>query len=137
MLDPDACHAALIARDARFDGLFFVGVATTGIYCRPICPARTPGRDRCSFHPCAAAAERAGFRACLRCRPELAPGARHLDADGSDPKGHEAAPVDAVAHLVERATALIDGGYLNDRGVDDLAARLGVSARHLRRATLA
>ncbi len=127
MLDPDACHAALVARDARFDGLFFVGVATTGIYCRPICPARTPGRDRCSFHPCAAAAERAGFRACLRCRPELAPGAHHPDEHG--------APVDAVAHLVERAAALIDGGYLNERGVDDLAARLGVSARHLRRAT--
>ncbi len=146
MLDPDACHAALIARDARFDGLFFVGVATTGIYCRPICPARTPGRDRCSFHPCAAAAERAGFRACLRCRPELAPGARNLDVKGSAPNGpaaagsaasgpDAAAPVDAVAHLVERATALIDGGYLNDHGVDDLAARLGVSARHLRRAT--
>lgn len=126
MLDPDACHAALAARDARFDGLFFVGVATTGIYCRPICPARTPGRDRCSFHPCAAAAERAGFRACLRCRPELAPGARRPD-DG--------APVDAIAHLVDRATALIDGGYLNTRSVDELAARLGVSARHLRRAT--
>jgi AraC family transcriptional regulator of adaptative response / DNA-3-methyladenine glycosylase II len=123
MLDPDACHAALVARDARFDGLFFVGVATTGIYCRPICPARTPGRDRCSFHPCAAAAERAGFRACLRCRPELAPGA------------HDGAAVDAIARLVERAAALIDEGYLNERGVDDLAARLGVSARHLRRAT--
>lgn len=83
MLDPDACHAALVARDARFDGLFFVGVATTGIYCRPICPARTPGRDRCSFHPCAAAAERAGFRACLRCRPELAPGVHHPDDHGA------------------------------------------------------
>ena len=123
MLDPDACHAALVARDARFDGLFFVGVATTGIYCRPICPARTPGRDRCSFHPCAAAAERAGFRACLRCRPELAPGA------------HDGAAVDAIARLVERAAALIDAGYLNERALDDLAARLGVSARHLRRAT--
>jgi AraC family transcriptional regulator of adaptative response / DNA-3-methyladenine glycosylase II len=126
MLDPDACHAALVARDARFDGLFFVGVATTGIYCRPICPARTPGRDRCSFHACAAAAERAGFRACLRCRPELAPRAHHAN-DG--------APVDAIVHLVDRAAALIDGGYLNDHSVDDLADRLGVSARHLRRAT--
>lgn len=126
MLDPDACHAALVARDARFDGLFFVGVATTGIYCRPICPARTPGRARCSFHRSAAAAERAGFRACLRCRPELAPGPRGPD---------EAAPVDAIARLVEHAAALIDEGFLNERGVDDLAARLGVCARHLRRAT--
>ena len=126
MLDPDACHAALVARDARFDGLFFVGVATTGIYCRPICPARTPGRDRCSFHPCAAAAERAGFRACLRCRPELAPGAHLPD---------EHAPVDAITRLVDRATALIDGGYLNTRSIDELADHLGVSARHLRRAT--
>lgn len=126
MLDPDACHAALVARDARFDGLFFVGVATTGIYCRPICPARTPGRERCSFYRWAAAAERAGFRACLRCRPELAPGARGLD---------EGAAVDAIARLVEHAAALIDEGFLNERGVDELAARLGVSARHLRRAT--
>lgn len=120
MFDLDACYAALAARDARFDGLFFVGVATTGIYCRPVCTARTPGRDRCSFHRSSAEAERAGFRACFRCRPELAPGA---------------APVDALPRLVADAAALIDEGFLNEHGVDALAATLGVSARHLRRAT--
>ena len=72
-LDPDTCWRALSARDARFDGLFFVGVSTTGIYCRPVCRARTPGRDRCAFFRTAAEAERDGFRACFRCRPELAP----------------------------------------------------------------
>ena len=118
-LDPDTCHGALRARDARFDGLFFVGVTTTGIYCRPICPARTPGRDRCRFFASAALAEKDGFRACFRCRPELAPG-----------RG----PVDAVAVLARQAAARIDAGYLNDHSVDQLADRLGVTARHLRRA---
>ena len=120
MFDLDACYAALTARDARFDGQFFVGVATTGIYCRPVCVARTPRRDRCSFHRSAAEAERSGFRACFRCRPELAP-------------GH--APLDALPRLVAGAAALIDDGFLNEHGVDALAARLGVTARHLRRAT--
>lgn len=78
-MDDDACLAALRARDARFDGVFFVGVTTTGVYCRPICPARTPGADRCRFFASAALAERAGFRACLRCRPELAPGRHRRD----------------------------------------------------------
>jgi AraC family transcriptional regulator of adaptative response / DNA-3-methyladenine glycosylase II len=110
---------ALVARDARFDGRFFVGVSTTGIYCRPICPARTPRRDRCSFHASAAAAEKAGFRACFRCRPELAPG--HAD-------------VDAVPRLVAAALARIDEGYLDGAGVEALARELGVGARHLRRA---
>lgn len=118
-LDGDACYRAMTARDARFDGTFFVGVSTTGVYCRPICPARTPRRDRCSFHRSAAEAERAGFRACFRCRPELAP---------------RSAPLDAVPALVARAVARIDAGALNDRSVDDLAAELGVSGRHLRRA---
>lgn len=118
MLDDDACWRALRARDARFDGRFFVGVSSTGIYCRPICPARTPRRDRCSFHASAAAAEKAGFRACLRCRPELAPGS---------------ASIDALPRLVARALALIGEGYLDEHGVDELAARLGVGARHLRR----
>jgi AraC family transcriptional regulator of adaptative response / DNA-3-methyladenine glycosylase II len=118
MLDDDACWRALRARDARFDGRFFVGVSSTGIYCRPICPARTPRRDRCSFHTSAAAAEQAGFRACLRCRPELAPGS---------------ASIDALPRLVARALALIGEGYLDEHSVDDLAARLGVGARHLRR----
>src|SRR5262245_7961359 len=109
----------MCARDRRFDGVFFVGVRTTGIYCRPICPARTPGRNRCEFFATPVLAERAGFRACFRCRPELAPGN---------------APVDAVDVLVAGATQRIAEGALNERSLDDLAAELGVSARHLRRA---
>ena len=119
MLDDDAAWRALRARDARFDGRFFVGVSTTGIYCRPICPARLPRRERCSFHASAAAAEKAGFRACFRCRPELAPGC---------------ASVDAVPNLVARALAKIAAGYLDERSVDELGEALGVSGRHLRRA---
>ena len=108
-LDHETCYRALAARDARFDGLFFVGVTTTRIYCRPICPARTPGRDRCRFFPSAAAAEQAGFRPCLRCRPELAP-------------GH--APVDAVGRVARAAAARIEAGALNDGGsLEDLAGR--------------
>jgi AraC family transcriptional regulator of adaptative response / DNA-3-methyladenine glycosylase II len=118
VLDPKACWRALQARDARFDGRFFVGVSTTGVYCRPICPARTPRRDRCSFHPNAAVAEKAGFRACFRCRPELAP-------------GH--ASIDAVPRLVASALGRIDEGYLDGASVDALARELGVSGRHLRR----
>ena len=79
-LDDPTCYRALVSRYARFDGLFFVGVTTTGIYCRPVCTARTPGRDRCRFFPHAALAEREGFRPCLRCRPELAPGHAPIDA---------------------------------------------------------
>jgi AraC family transcriptional regulator of adaptative response / DNA-3-methyladenine glycosylase II len=119
-LDAEQCYRALRARDARFDGLFFVAVESTGIYCRPICPARTPARARCRFFAHPAAAERAGFRACLRCRPELAP-------------GH--ARVDALPRLVRAASERIAAGYLDTHAVDELAAELGVSARHLRRAT--
>src|SRR5881227_2983454 len=79
-IDDETCYRALAARDARFDGLFFVGVTTTRIYCRPICAARTPGRDRCRFFADAALAEREGFRPCLRCRPELAPGHAPVDS---------------------------------------------------------
>jgi len=118
-LDPDACYRALVAHDARFDGAFFVGVKTTGVYCRPVCRARTPRRDRCEFFPRAALAERAGFRACFRCRPERAP-------------GH--ASVDAVSRLVALAARKIDEGGLNEGSVEELAASLGVGARHLRRA---
>jgi AraC family transcriptional regulator, regulatory protein of adaptative response / DNA-3-methyladenine glycosylase II len=118
-LDADACFGALAARDPRFDGKFLVGVRTTGVYCRPVCPARTPRRDRCEFFERAAEAERQGYRACFRCRPELAPGG---------------AGVDAVPRLVASAVSRIDEGYLNGASVDDLAASLGVSARHLRRA---
>ncbi|MFT3915202.1 MAG: AlkA N-terminal domain-containing protein [Anaeromyxobacteraceae bacterium] len=121
-LNPDACFEALAARDARFDGRFFVAVRTTGIYCRPVCPARTPRRDRVQFFRRAAEAEREGYRACFRCRPELAPGG---------------ASVDALPRLVASAVARIDAGALNEASVDDLAAGLGVTGRHLRRAMLA
>lgn len=120
MLSDDARYAALAARDPRFDGVFFVGVRTTGVYCRPVCPARTPGRVRCEFFASPALAERAGFRACFRCRPELAPGN---------------APIDAVDVLVARAAQRIAEGALNEASIDELAASLGVTARHLRRAT--
>jgi len=117
--DGDVHYQAMLARDPRFDGVFFVGVTTTGVYCRPVCPARTLGRDRCRFFRAAAEAERAGFRACFRCRPELAPGA---------------APVDAVSRLVSAALARVDAGFLNDHSAAELAAELGVTDRHLRRA---
>jgi len=116
---PATCYRALCARDHRFDGRFFVAVKTTGIYCRPICPARTPGESRCEFFASAAEAERAGYRACFRCRPELAPGL---------------APVDSIPRLVRLASARIEAGYLNEHSIEDLAALVGVSARHLRRA---
>jgi AraC family transcriptional regulator of adaptative response / DNA-3-methyladenine glycosylase II len=119
-IDHETCYRALAARDARFDGLFFVGVTSTGIYCRPVCTARTPGRARCRFFHLAAQAEREGFRPCLRCRPELAPGL---------------APMDAVATLAHQAAARIESGALNDdAGFEDLAEDLGISTRQLRRA---
>jgi AraC family transcriptional regulator, regulatory protein of adaptative response / DNA-3-methyladenine glycosylase II len=117
---PAIRYEALRARDNRFDGVFFVGVTTTGVYCRPICPARTPRRDRCVFFGRAAEAEAQGFRACFRCRPELAPGS---------------ATVDQAARLALAAARAIDSGYLNDHSLDDLAESLGVTARHLRRQT--
>jgi AraC family transcriptional regulator, regulatory protein of adaptative response / DNA-3-methyladenine glycosylase II len=117
-LDADHCYEAVKAKDARFDGAFFVGVSTTGVYCRPVCRVRTPGRDRCSFFSNAASAEAAGFRPCLRCRPELAPGT---------------APVDAVQRLANMAVARIDSGALGEGSVEDLARELGVGARQLHR----
>lgn len=120
LLDDATCYRALSARDPRFDGVFFVGVTTTRIYCRPICSARTAGRDRCRFFADAALAEKAGFRPCLRCRPELAPGQ---------------SPVDAVGRIARIAADRIEAGALNDGGsLEKLARDLGVSARHLRRA---
>jgi AraC family transcriptional regulator of adaptative response / DNA-3-methyladenine glycosylase II len=118
-LDARTCYQALRARAPRFDGVFFVGVATTGVYCRPVCSARTPRSDRCSFYRTAAEAERAGFRACLRCRPELAPGS---------------APVDSVPRLVATAVSRIEAGFLNEASIEELAHELGVTSRHLRRA---
>ncbi len=117
--DPDTCYRALSARDPRFDGVFFVGVRTTRIYCRPVCPARLPGRDRCRFFSSPGAAESAGFRPCLRCRPERAPG-RSI--------------VDSRRGLAERAEARIRAGGLNGRSVDELARELHVGSRQLRRA---
>jgi AraC family transcriptional regulator of adaptative response / DNA-3-methyladenine glycosylase II len=117
-----ARYEALVARDARFDGLFFVGVLTTGIYCRPICPARTPARARCRFFATSAQAEAAGYRACFRCRPELAPGS---------------SSVDAIDALVASATRRISEGALNEAALGDLADELGMSPRHLRRAIAA
>jgi AraC family transcriptional regulator, regulatory protein of adaptative response / DNA-3-methyladenine glycosylase II len=121
-LDDALCYEALASSDHQYDGLFFVGVATTGIYCRPVCSARTPRRDRCTFYRSAAEAETHGFRACFVCRPELAPGD---------------APVDATTQLARRAVARIQEGCLNEGSVADLASELGVTARHLRRATQA
>jgi AraC family transcriptional regulator of adaptative response / DNA-3-methyladenine glycosylase II len=119
-IDDDVCYRALTARDNRFDGVFFVGVKSTGIYCRPICTAKTPGRARCRFFTSAAVAEQAGFRPCLRCRPELAP-------------GH--APVDQTRTIARAAALRIEAGALqNGNSLDDLAASLGLSSRQLRRA---
>jgi AraC family transcriptional regulator of adaptative response / DNA-3-methyladenine glycosylase II len=118
LLDDDQCYRALRAHDSRFDGRFFVGVETTGIYCRPVCTARVPLRQNCTFHPSAAAAEARGFRPCLRCRPELAP-------------GHAA--VDANRRLAQSAARLIEDGRLADSSLEALAQALGVTDRHLRR----
>ena len=116
VLDHNACHAAVRARDARFDGTFFTGVKTTGIYCRPICPARTPKLENCTFYDTAAAAEAAGFRPCLRCRPELSPDAH--EANGSIARRF-------VNHVQ------LDG--LFGESLESAAAQLGISSRHLRR----
>src|SRR5579885_1302218 len=102
-LDDDACYRALRTRDARFDGRFFTGVRTTGIYCRPICPARTPKPENVIFFPTAAAAQEAGFRPCLRCRPETAP-------DLGAWRG--------TSNTVSRALALIEHGGLAEAPVD-------------------
>src|SRR5215813_8555823 len=117
-LDHAACYRALALRDARFDGRFFIAVKTTGVYCRPICPARTPRPENVTFYPSAAAAQEAGFRPCLRCRPETAP-------DIGAWRG--------TSNTVSRALALIELGALDEGSVDALAGRLGVGERQLRR----
>jgi len=121
LLDPELCWPLLSARDSRADGRFVVGVSSTGIYCRPICVARTPRRENCRFYATPAAAEQAGFRPCLRCRPELAP-------------GH--ASVDAPVRLAQAAAALIEEGLMQQGGLPAIATRLGVTDRHLRRVFL-
>ncbi|MDR2982217.1 MAG: helix-turn-helix domain-containing protein [Puniceicoccales bacterium] len=114
-------YAAFKRKDTRFDGRFFVGVASTGIYCRPVCRARLPKFENCTFYDTAAEAEHAGFRPCLLCRPELAPGS---------------APVDATAHLVHQAAKLIEQNCAYGESLEGIGERLGYSARHLRRAFL-
>ncbi len=116
--DPTALYAALLAHDPRFDGRFYVGVTSTGIYCRPVCRVRAPKAIHCRFFEHPAAAEAAGFGPCLRCRPELAPG--HAAIDGS-------------ARLAWAAAQRIDAGQLDEHGLGGLADRLGISDRHLRR----
>jgi len=118
LLDADQCYRALRTHDPRFDGRFFVGVASTRIYCRPVCTARTPLRRNCSFFASAAAAEARGFRPCLRCRPELAPGY---------------AVVDANRRLAQSAAGMIEDGRLADASLEKVAETLGVTDRHLRR----
>jgi AraC family transcriptional regulator of adaptative response / DNA-3-methyladenine glycosylase II len=118
-LDTQTCYRALRARDARFDGRFFVAVSSTRIYCRPVCTVKPPKRENCRFYPSAAAAESAGYRPCLRCRPELAPGN---------------ASVDATTRVAQAAASLIEDRTLDEDGLDAVAARLGITDRHLRRA---
>jgi AraC family transcriptional regulator of adaptative response / DNA-3-methyladenine glycosylase II len=117
-LDPERCYQAIKARDARFDGRFFTGVVTTGIYCRPVCPAPTPKAKNVRFFASAAAAEAAGHRPCLRCRPETSPGTPAWAGSSA---------------TVSRALRAIADGVLEDEGIDGLAERLGVGARQLRR----
>ena len=120
-LDETTCHAACDARDRRYDGLFFVGVKSTGIYCRCVCPARATKRQNRTFHLSPAAAEGAGFRPCLVCRPECAPGAARIDAS---------------ARLAHAAALRIEAGALEEQGLEVLARQLGVTGRHLRRVVL-
>ena len=122
LLDADRCYRACEAKDARFDGWFFVGVRTTGIYCRPSCPARTPAPGNVEFHPTAAAAQRAGFRACKRCRPDAAPGSPEWDPRGD---------------VVARAMRLIADGVVDRDGVRGLAQRLAYSERQVHRLLVA
>ena len=118
MEDPERCYEAAKSKDARFDGWFFCAVTSTGIYCRPSCPARTPKRENMRFYATAAAAEQAGFRACLRCRPDATPGS---------PEWNNRADV------VARAMRLIRDGIVDREGVEGLSLRLGYSTRQLNR----
>jgi AraC family transcriptional regulator of adaptative response / DNA-3-methyladenine glycosylase II len=120
VLDPDAAYRVLQAHDARFDGRLFVGVTSTGIYCRPVCRVRLPRRENCRFFANAASAEHGGFRPCLRCRPEMAPGL---------------ALVDSPQVLAQHAARMLDQAVRDgeDVSLPDVAARLGVTDRHLRR----
>jgi len=116
-LNRDICRSARLSRDARFDGTFFIGVRTTRVFCRPVCPARSPKEENIDYYPSAAAALQAGFRPCLRCRPE----------------SWGTAAWDGTSNTVARALRLIDEGALEDSNVDAFAERLGIGSRHLRR----
>ena len=118
MLQNEVYERARLARDSRFDGQFYVGVKTTGIYCRPICPANSPKSQNIAFYPSAAAASEAGFRPCLRCRPESAPGTPAWSGTST---------------TVRRGLRLISRGALDEGNIEKLAERLGVTSRHLRR----
>lgn len=117
-LDWDVCNRARLARDPEFDGVFFTGVRTTKIYCRPVCPVRPAKSSNVEFYKSAAAAENAGFRPCLRCRPESAPGSPAWRG---------------TATTVGRAMRLIDDGILDTSSIAELADRLGIGSRHLSR----
>jgi AraC family transcriptional regulator of adaptative response / DNA-3-methyladenine glycosylase II len=118
LLDADQCYGAVKSRDARFDGWFVVAVTSTGIYCRPSCPAVTPKRSNVRFYPASATAQREGFRACKRCRPDASPGSPEWNTR---------------ADLVGRAMRLIADGVVDRDGVGGVARRLAVSERHLHR----
>src|SRR5262245_44394752 len=118
MLSPAICDRARLARDRRFDGRFFTGVVTTGVYCRPVCPVKPARSKNVRFFPTAAAAERAGFRPCLRCRPEAAPGSPAWRGSAAS---------------VTRGLALIARGFLDTHDVSELATTLGMGPRHLSR----
>lgn len=117
-LNADQCYQAVLTRDARFDGRFFVAVRTTRIYCRPICRVKTPLRRNCQFYNCAAAAEGAGYRPCKRCQPELAPGS---------------SPMEAGSQLARNVAVHICSDFLADHSLSDLADKLGVTDRQMRR----
>lgn len=119
--DADACYRAVRSRDRRFDGVFYTAVRTTGIYCRPSCPARTPARANVDFHPTAASAQAAGFRACKRCLPDATPGSPEWDV---------------AADTAGRAMRLIADGVVDRDGVEGLARRMGYTSRHLNRLLL-
>lgn len=122
VMDDDQRYLAVRSGDARFDGVFYVGVTSTGIYCRPSCPAVTPKRENTRFFPSAAAAQRAGFRACKRCRPDAAPGSPEWNVR---------------ADVVGRSMRLIADGAVDREGVSGLAARVGYSERQLNRLLIA
>lgn len=118
MLDFEVCNAARLRRDPSFDGVFFTAVKTTGIYCRPVCPVKQPLTKNVEYYPTAPAAERAGYRPCLRCRPETAPFCPAWNGTKT---------------TVERALKLIETGALDSGSAEALAERLGIGTRHLTR----